>query len=544
MPIKTKNKDRATIDMDRFRLRTFVERLIEMDEVEIHEEPVALADLSPIIENTRKAVLFRDAGPEHYEIVSSVAGGRRRLAAAFGVSQENTCDEFQWRLSSPQPLVEVPSTDAPVHEVVVTGEEVDLTRLPFHPQHQFDGGTYLTSGIDYAIDPDTGKTNVGARRLSLRSKRELAFNLTNVSDLRKLYLKTVARGERLPVSFTIGAHPLDLVAASIRLPGDETALVAALRGESLPLVKCLTNDLRIPADAEIALEGYFDEHGYREPEGPYGEYMGYYGHMHLNPVFHVTAVTMRRDVLYQTCLHGSGRILDRTDSSNINAMKTEAAAMNLLRSTVKEPVAVHNKINSGCCQHLRVAIRQQAPGEPRKAIAALFGALMHVKHIFIVDEDIDIYNDEQMDWAMSTRFQADRDMVLLTDMLGMKMDPSLEGRPLTTKAGFDLTMSFNRRRGVETWVPRAFQFEGAAGFRTVREAIESIPMFFTEIMDAVGSRDGREVALQLDEIRQEGLLLRLDDGEYALAGREDSEITRPPGDPVKQTGLATYRYRK
>ncbi|MFH1491504.1 MAG: UbiD family decarboxylase, partial [Pseudomonadota bacterium] len=481
--------------------------------------------------------------PENFEIASSVAGGRRRLAAAFGVSPEKANEEFHRRLGSPQPLVEMPTSDAPVHEVVIQGEDVDLSRLPFHPQHEFDGGTYLTSGIDYAVDPETGKTNVGARRLSLRSRRELAFNLTNPSDLRNIYLKTVARGERLPVSFTVGAHPLDLVAASMRSPGDEVELVAALRGEPLPMVKCLTNDLRIPADAEIALEGYFDEHGYREPEGPYGEYMGYYGHMHLNPVFHVTAVTMRSDVLYQTCLHGSGRILDRTDSGNMNALKADATVMRLLRGVVKEPVDVFTKINSGGCQHLRVAIHQRAPGEARKAIAAIFGAVMHFKHVFVVDEDIDIHDDEQMDWAMSTRFQADRDLVILTDMLGMKMDPSLDGRTLATKAGFDLTVPFTRRRGVETLVPKAHQFGGAADFRTVREAIESGPMVFSEIMDAVGSRDGREIALQLDEIRREGLLLRLEDGEYALAREKDPEITRPPGDPIKQTGLATHRYK-
>jgi 3-polyprenyl-4-hydroxybenzoate decarboxylase len=310
------------------------------------------------------------------------------------------------------------------------------------------------------------------------------------------------------------------------------------------VVKCLTNDLLIPADAEIALEGYFDEHGHREPEGPYGEYMGYYGYMHLNPLFHVTSITMRSDVLYQTCLHGSGRILNRTDSGNINALKTEALAMKVLRNAIKEPVAAYSKINSGGCQHLRVAIRQRAPGEARKAIAAVFGALMHVKHVFIVDEDIDVSDNDQMDWAMSTRFQAHKDMVLMTDMLGMRMDPSLDGKPLGTKAGFDLTIPFTRRSGVDTWVPKAPRFEGKDTSRTVREAVESRPMFFTQIMDAVGSRDGREVALQLDELRREGILVRLEDGEYALGKGDDPEIVRSPGDPIRPTGLATPNYRR
>jgi len=190
------------------------------------------------------------------------------------------------------------------------------------------------------------------------------------------------------------------------------------------------------------------------------------------------------------------------------------------------------------------AFDKELEAEARKAIAAIFGAVMHIKHVFIVDDDIDVFDDDQMDWALSTRFQADKDLVVLNEMLGMKMDPSLDGKTLGTKAGFDLTMPFTRRRGVETWVPKAHKFGGTARFRTVRQAIESKPMFFTEIMDAVGSRDGRDAALQLDDIRQEGLLVRLEDGEYALADGKDPEITRPPGDPLRPTGLATSNYKR
>ncbi|MDA0239784.1 MAG: UbiD family decarboxylase, partial [Proteobacteria bacterium] len=305
---------RTKFDFEKFRLRTFVDKLIDMDEVDIHDEPVDLADVSEIAEATDKAVLYRDAGPEHSELVSSVAGGRRRLAAAFGVEPSQVTDAYWARVANRQPVAEVPSKDAPVHEVVMTGDDVDLSVLPFHPHHEFDGGTYLTSGIDYALDPETGMTNVGCRRLSLRSKNTLAFNLTAPSDLRRIYLKSVERGERLQVSFAVGSHPLDFMAASGRIPADEITLIGTLRGEPVPLVRCLTNDLRVPADVEMVLEGYFDEHGYREPEGPYGEYMGLYGPMHMDPVFHVTAVTQRKDVLHQTLLHGSGGILDRTDS--------------------------------------------------------------------------------------------------------------------------------------------------------------------------------------------------------------------------------------
>lgn len=540
---KSSNGSKSKIDFDKFRLRRFVEKLIEMDEVEIHDEPVALADMSEIIEATDKAVLFRDAGPDHAEIVSSVAGGRRRLAAAFGVKPEEIIDAYLDRVANPQPVIEVSSDEAPVHEVVMTGDDVDLSVLPFHPQHEYDGSTYMTSGIDFALDTETGLTNVGCRRLSLRSKNTLAFNLTAPSDLRRIYLASVARGEKLPVSFAIGSTPVDFMAAGSRIPADEVTLVGTLRGEPVPLVKCVTNDLRVPADTEMVLEGYFDEHGYREPEGPYGEYMGLYGPMHMDPVFHVTAVTQRKDVLHQTLLHGSGGILDHTDSGNMNGLRTEVACMKAARSVIKEPVAVRAMINSGGCQHIRVAIKQTGPGDPRKVINAILGAVGNVKHVFVVDEDVDLYNDEMVDWAMSTRFQGHRDLIVMPGMSGMPMDPSLDGERLTTKIGFDLCIPFGRRNSVDMRIPKAHKFTGKARYQTVRQALEAQPMYFADLMDAVGSKDGREVALAINDMREEGKLARLEDGQYTFVEGGEPELKRPAGDPVNITGLAPWNFR-
>jgi UbiD family decarboxylase len=292
------SKSRTTWNPDKFRLRRLVERLADMDEVQIHDEPVALSEMSPIIEATQKAVLFRKAGPEEHEVAGAVSASRRRLAAAFGVAEEKMREEYARRMANPQKTFEVPSNESPVHEIVLTGDQIDLTKLPFHVQHEYDGAPYISSGIDFTVDPVTKRSNVGCRRLMLRGKDKCGFNLTAPSDLRQIYLGCVARGEKLQASFTIGSHPLDMMAASFRgVPGDEINALATFRGEGLPVVKCLTNDLYVPADAEIVLEGYVDERGYIDNEGPYGEYMGYYGPMHGDPVFHVTAITRRRDVL-------------------------------------------------------------------------------------------------------------------------------------------------------------------------------------------------------------------------------------------------------
>src|ERR1700719_48047 len=506
----------AAVDFDKYRLRSFVERLIELGEVEIHDKPVPLTALSPIIERTDKAVLFKKAGPEQVELVAKTAGNRKRLAAAFETSEDKLYDEYFRRLASPQPLVEVPSGDAPVHDIKITGKDVDLTKLPFHPQHAYDGSCYCSSAIDYTIDPAPGRRNVGCRRLSLRNRPEAGTNVTAPSDLKRIYTAAVARGEKLPVTFTVGAHPLDFFAATTRQGGDELALVAGFRAEPAPVVKSLTNDVMVPADAEMTLEGYLDERGYVEPEGPFGEYMGYYGAIHMDPVFHCTAITMRRDVLHHTLLHGSAFMLDQTDSANITAMRTEAEAMRILKTAVREPVAVYLRSVSGGANTLRVSIKQRSFGEARSAIHALFGGIMRLKHVYVFDEDIDIHDDRQTDWALGTRFQADQDLVVLQGMLGMTMDPSLNGRRTGAKTGFDCTKPFGRDGEIPLTRSAAKVFNGPARFQTVEQALASAPMFYADIVEAIGSDDGREIACGLDELRQAGRLGRDRDGRYHL----------------------------
>src|SRR4051812_6441394 len=154
-------------DCEKFRLRAFIDRLTQLGQVEIHDEPVSLAALSTHVESSGKATLFRRVGPEGFEMVAAVSGSRERLAAAFGVDKRDLAHEMMRRMARPQLVVEVASSDAPVHEVVRKDEAVDLTTLPFHLQHALDGAPYISSAIDYAVDPESGKTNVGCRRLML-----------------------------------------------------------------------------------------------------------------------------------------------------------------------------------------------------------------------------------------------------------------------------------------------------------------------------------------------------------------------------------------
>jgi UbiD family decarboxylase len=504
--------DGTDIDLDKFRLRNFVNRLNEIGELEIHDEAVALGDLSRAIESNPKAKLFKNVGPDRFEIAAATAGSRKRLAAAFHVEPSQVIAEYAKRLESPQPVIEIPSAQAPVHQVVKTGDQIDLTALPFHPQHEFDGGTYISSGIDYCVDPATGRSNIGCRRLMLRSKNTMRSNLTANSDLKKIYKACVERKERLPLSFVIGSHPLDFIAATQRRPGDENKLLGTLRGEPVPMVRGVTNNILVPADAELVLEGYFDELGYREMEGPYGEMWGFYGPMHIDPVFTVTAITHRRDVLYQTVLH-SGHILNRGDSPNMASLSTELSIWRNLRKVGIEPHAV--SVAPGLRLHGRIALKRGTPGQGREVITVLHKETP-LKHVTVVDDDVDVTDSYQVEWAVSTRFRADKDLIVADGFDGAYMDPTMFGETKTTKLGFDATAPYGHEAQVDYWRPKAPNLTGSPRYQTVRQALEAQPLFFAQLMEAVGSRDGREVAMELNRLREEGILDRLANGEWTV----------------------------
>ncbi len=501
-------------DLDRFRLRNYIEDLIDTDQLDIRDERVDLADVAAILQGNDKAVWFRNIGGENVELVGNVVGGRERLARAFGVPSNQLRQELERRLKLKPEFIELTRATAPVQEVVITGDDIDITKLPTHLQHAADGAPYISATIDYTIDPETGLTNVGLRRLMLRGPKETGIDLIAPSDLRAIYLKASAKGERLPVSFALGSHPIDMVAATMRQAGDELDLVASMRAAPLPTVKCVTNDIRVPADAEYVIEGYLDPAGHVEKEGPYGEYLGYYGVVKNNPVFHVTAITHRRDALFQTATI-SGNRMDLTDTSNLEALRAELNAWMALKSVVREPIAVYTPVSAGGSMCVRFSMRQRFPGEARSALYTILGTV-GPKNAFAVDPDIDIFNDKQMEWAFATRFQPDRDLVIATGVRAVPLDPSLLGAPSGSRAGYDLTWPLDHINRWDLAIPTPPTYAGKK-FASLEAALKDGPKRFEDLMAASGSRDGREIVRELHLLRGKGLE-RDEQGRYFLAG--------------------------
>jgi UbiD family decarboxylase len=502
----------TAVDFGKFRLRRFVEHLDRIGELERRPGTTRLSDVAQALEANSKAVLFEKAGG--LPLVGNVLSSRTRFAAAFGVPPAKLLPEILRRLRGKPELIEVTREEAPVQAVVATGADVDLTRLPVHLQHGKDGGPYISAAIDFAYDRAAGWTNVGLRRLMLRGRASAGIDLVAPSDLRAIYLASLGRGERLPVSIVVGSHPVDYFAATMRLPVDELGLLASLRGDKLAVVKCVTNDIRVPADAEWVLEGFLGEEGYREPEGPYGEFLGYYGGVKTNPIFHVTAITRRTDALFQTLTIG-GATMSRTDTAQLAALRTEVLVWRALETAIREPVAVYAPPATGGVYNVRIAMRARVPGEARNAIAAAFGSQANVKNVFVVDPNIDVFSDEQMEWALATRFQPHRDLMVASGFRTLPLDPSLGEETTGAKAGYDLTMPA-AAKGLEGEIPRPPQFDGRR-FASVEAALGDGPKFFAELMAAVGSDDGRDIVLALERLR-EAERLRRDpaDGRYSV----------------------------
>ena len=301
----------------------------------------------------------------------------------------------------------------------------------------------------------------------------------------------------------------------MKIPVDELGLVASLRGGSMPVVKCRTNDIRVPADAEL---DYIERaisttrKGYSEKEGPYGEYLGYYGVVKQNPVFHVTAITHRKDAVFQTATI-SGAYMDMTDTSNLEALRMELNVWQALKTVVREPVAVYAPVSAGGSMSVRFTLRQRYAGEARSALYTVLGAV-GVKHAFAVDPDIDIYNVKVFEWAFGTRYQPDKDIIIVTGVRSSPLDPSLHGAYVGAKAGYDLTWPMQHAARWDLATPTPPHYPGKR-FATVKAALDDGPKWFEELMAAVGSRDGREIVREINAFRGKGLE-RDDQGKYFI----------------------------
>ncbi|MSP56671.1 MAG: UbiD family decarboxylase [Myxococcales bacterium] len=325
----------------------------------------------------------------------------------------------------------------PVHDVVLGEEDLDLERLPLLKHSEKDSGWYLTGGVQVARDPGGSVQQVGIHRMMRFGRRELGFWGGKDRRIRAAIEKHDELGLDTPMAVVIGAPPALVMAACACLPHtrDKHGIAGALQGSPLELVKCKTVDLMVPANAEIVIEGYARA-GERRPEGPFGEFTGCYGRETVSPVFHATAITMRRGAIFQDFLTG----FPISEDQALMYLPRCAAVYQSAAAVHPAVKAVHWQVDGGNIYGVVVSIRKRLQAEPWNVIASVLAGPALVKQCIVVDEDIDVFDAEAVHWALSTRVQPHRDVHIFPTMVGAPLDPSSPDIWESSKIGYDATI--------------------------------------------------------------------------------------------------------
>jgi len=380
-----------------------------------------------------RATVFPSPGGHPMPVISGLVSDRRWMADAMGVEPADMLAHFQHAASHPTPWQEVKS--AAVHEVV--HRQVDLLKLlpvPTHNEH--DGGPYIAAGIMVVRNPKTGKQNVSIHRCQVTGPNRLGV-LVLPRHTFTFHRMAEEAGQPLDAAIVVGVDPLTLLASQAIVPidHDELEIAGSLQGRSLPVVKCLTSDIRVPAEAEIVIEGRFLPH-VREPEGPFGEFPQTYGSRSDREVMEVVAVTHRKDAIFHTMTGGG------LEHLILGAVPKEATLLTHLRRNFPNVLDVHLSPGGTMRFHLFVKIRKTQEGQGKNVILGAFAGYFDLKHVIVVDDDVDIHNPTDVEWALATRFQADRDLVIVPESQGSKLDPSNRDG-VGAKMGLDATKPLN-----------------------------------------------------------------------------------------------------
>jgi 2,5-furandicarboxylate decarboxylase 1 len=363
----------------------------------------------------QRATLFPRPGGHAIPVVSGLTSNRAWMADAMGVEPHELLARFQDAAEHPLPWQETAA--APVQEVV--HRQVDLLKqlpIPIHNEH--DGGPYVSAGLLIARNPKTGKQNVTIHRCQVTGPNRLGVLLLPRHTYAFFRMAEEA-GQPLDVAIVIGVDPLTLLASQAIVPidHDELEIAGALQGRPLPVVKCTTSEIRVPAEAEIVLEGRILPK-VREPEGPFGEFPQYYGPTANREVIEVTAVTHRKDAIFHTIVGGG------LDHQLLGAIPKEATLLTHLRRNFPDVLDVHLSPGGVMRYHLFVKLKKRQEGQAKNVIMGAFAGSFDLKHVIVVDDDVDIHNPTEVEWAMATRFQADRDLLIVPNSQGSKLDPS------------------------------------------------------------------------------------------------------------------------
>jgi UbiD family decarboxylase len=417
-------------------MRAYLEALLAAGRVRVVEREVSgTFELAAVTQCSQResddALLFRKVAGTRQAVATNLFGSRSRLVDLLPGSGKGFCQRWMSLMRAPAP--------APAPRIVA--EDGDLQSLaigdlPAITYFEKDASPYITAGVFLARDPANGTPNLSFHRSQIVSDREFRIRLGDSHHLTRYQEAAEAAGQALEAAILIGPPPEIVLAAAAPVPLAESELDVAAKIARTPLTlrRCRTIALDVPAETEIVIEGRILP-GVRRPEGPFGEFMGYYVPQAVNHVFEVSAVVAQKDALYHALLCGSPedmRLLELAVATRVY----EALLAANLRGVID--VACVPMIMSTVVQ-----IEQQYDGHARQVLLTAMGANHDwSKSVFVVDEDVDIADFDDVWWAYLTRGRADRRALVIPDVPGFYRDPEKDhwGR-----IGIDATCPFGRK---------------------------------------------------------------------------------------------------
>jgi len=379
-----------------------------------------------------KGVLFQKVSGYSIPLATNFCFSRKALAAAIGIEEQELIPNLKRAMAAPRRCEVV--ENAPFQENVIARDMNLLKILPVPTYHEKDGGPYITGGVIIAKDPETGIRNASIHRIQVFEDGVLGL-LILPRHLNLCFQKSRQMGRPLEVAVAIGVDPFTLVASQAILPFgvDELEVANAMRPSSpLKLARCTTVDIEVPVDSEIVLEGSIDPLETRV-EGPFGEFPRYYSAEASRPVLRLRAICHRKEPLFYSILPASREHL------LLGAIPREASILTDVQRVAPSVRAVHLTYGGTCRYHLIISVAKKIDGEVRTAMLAAMVNNADIKHVVVVDEDIDIFDMEQVEWAIATRFQGDRDLLIIPRIQISSLDPSSCGG-IGTKIGIDATV--------------------------------------------------------------------------------------------------------
>jgi len=527
--------------------RNLLDELRSADELIEISKPVDIRYIAALVDQSDKALLFTDVEGYGMPVVSGLLNSRDRLSIAMGCPFEQI--EGRVRRGLDRPIEPAMQNSGPAREVLQEGAEVDLFNLPIPLFSVLDGGPMITAGITLAKDDEFG-LNAGIYRFLVKDRNTTGIDIVTPNNMRKFAENAHAKGEPLPISINIGTHPSEVIAATYKAPmgTNEMAIAGGMMGAAVDFTPCATVDVPCLANAEIVLEAEILPTGWTQPEGRFGEFTRLMGGLHWNPLVRVKAVSMRERAVYYA-LHmpweniwPSGPIY-------------EAAVRRVCMEAGVQVTAV-NITPGGCCHwHATIAIKPH-PGDGKNTILAAL-SVADMKHVTVVENDIDVFDSVDVEWAVATRVQADRDVLIISNARAKPLDPSLviePGKvPTTAKMGIDATIADDVPRERFQRIAYAYADRvtlddylgpqsgaGKAGKRAdgvadseadalaqrIRESIESAPKYFAELAEIFDSEGFQAVARAVGALHADDILWQDPVGRFCLRGSEFA--AKPP----------------